>query len=83
MLHKKQISAILFILMATIATTTEAHAYLGPGGGVSAIGALVALISAIVIAILGFFWYPVKRLIRHFKKSSNTSNMSSSNVVEK
>lgn len=38
-------------------------AYVGPGTGLSAIGALLALLAALVIAIIGFFWYPLKRLL--------------------
>ncbi len=38
-------------------------AYVGPGAGLSALGALLALLAAIVVAIFGFFWYPIKRLL--------------------
>ena len=38
-------------------------AYVGPGAGLSAIGSLLALLLAIVVAFVGFFWYPIKRLI--------------------
>ena len=40
-----------------------ASAYVGPGAGLSAIGSLLALLLAIVVAFVGFFWYPIKRLI--------------------
>lgn len=39
-------------------------AYLGPGGALSAIGSLLALIGAVALAVLGFVWYPVKRWLR-------------------
>lgn len=39
-------------------------AYIGPGAGLSAIGAFLALVAAVVVAIFGFVWYPVKRLFR-------------------
>ncbi len=39
-------------------------AYLGPGGAVSAIGAVLAAVAGLLIAILGFLWYPIKRLLR-------------------
>ncbi len=45
-----------------------ATAYIGPGSGLSAIGAFLALITAIIVAILGFLWYPFRRLMRHLKK---------------
>ncbi len=41
-----------------------AHAYIGPGGGISALGALLALVAAVALAFIGFLWYPIKRLLR-------------------
>ena len=40
-----------------------AQAYVGPGAGLSAIGTVLALIGAVLLAILGFLWYPIKRLL--------------------
>ncbi len=48
-----------------------AHAYIGPGAGLSAIGTLVALIGAVLLAIVGFIWYPLKRLLRKNSKTSD------------
>ena len=45
-----------------------AHAYLGPGGAVSGFGALLALIGAVVVAIVGFLWFPIKRMLMKKKK---------------
>lgn len=45
-------------------TPAVASAYVGPGLGLSALGALVALLAAIVFAIVGFVWYPVQRLLQ-------------------
>jgi hypothetical protein len=42
--------------------------YLGPGGAVSSIGALLALIVGLLAAILGFIWYPFRRLLRRGKR---------------
>jgi len=39
-----------------------AHAYIGPGAGITAIGTVIALLGAVLLAIVGFIWYPVKRL---------------------
>lgn len=50
-----------------ISLPQDAHAYIGPGVGMTAIGTLVALIGAIVFAIIGFVWYPIKRLLTMFK----------------
>jgi hypothetical protein len=39
-----------------------AEAYIGPGAGITVIGTVIALIGAILLAIVGFVWYPIKRL---------------------
>ena len=43
---------------------TPCLAYVGPGGALSAIGSFLALVGAILLAVIGFVWYPVKRLMR-------------------
>jgi predicted MFS family arabinose efflux permease len=41
-----------------------AAAYVGPGAGLTAIGAILAVIATLFLAVVGFVWYPVKRLLR-------------------
>lgn len=41
-----------------------AFAYIGPGAGISAIGTALALLAALGLAVVGFVWYPVKRLLK-------------------
>lgn len=48
-----------------------AMAYIGPGSGLSAIGAFLAAVAGIVVALFGFVWYPVKRLLRKRKLKNN------------
>lgn len=45
-----------------------AMAYIGPGAGLSAIGAFLAILAALVVAVFGFLWYPIKRLLRSLKQ---------------
>ena len=40
-----------------------ASAYVGPGAGVTAIGTVLALVAAALLAIVGFVWYPLKRIL--------------------
>jgi hypothetical protein len=49
-------------LLASL-TPTAAQAYTGPGAGLTAIGSLLALVAALLLAIVGFVWYPLKRLV--------------------
>jgi hypothetical protein len=56
-----------------MALSGPAVAYIGPGAGITAIGTAIALIGAIVLAIVGFIWYPVKRLRAKLRGSKNGS----------
>jgi hypothetical protein len=48
----------------------HAMAYVGPGVGLSAVGAFFAVVAGAIVAIFGFIWYPIRRLIRK-KRISN------------
>jgi uncharacterized membrane protein YidH (DUF202 family) len=62
-------------LLTTLATASAialpAAAYVGPGAGLTAIGSILALIGAVALMIVGFIWYPVKRILRR-RKSKKT-----------
>ena len=42
-------------------------AYIGPGAGLGAVGALAALIGAALLILVGFVWYPARRIMRGWK----------------
>lgn len=42
-------------------------AYIGPGAGLGAVGAMLALVGAGILMVIGFVWYPVKRLTQRRK----------------
>jgi hypothetical protein len=54
-----KISAALCTLMLSF----PCFAYVGPGAGLGAIGALIALIAALGYTFWGLLWYPLKHLI--------------------
>ena len=56
------------ITLLTLLSANQAMAYVGPGAGLSAIGSFIALLFAIVVAIFGFIWFPVKRLLSKNKQ---------------
>ena len=66
------ISTVTAILLFAIPFGTEA--YIGPGAGISAIGTVIALVGAILLAIVGFVWYPVKRLLKKRKTASTDTS---------
>ena len=55
--------AVMMLLAVTLVPSTAA-AYVGPGSGVTVIGAALALVGSVILAILGFIWYPLKRLLQ-------------------
>ena len=42
-------------------------AYIGPGAGLGAVGALAGLSGAALLIAVGFVWYPAQRLLRSWK----------------
>jgi hypothetical protein len=56
--------------MCWLIASAPAHAYIGPGAGLGAIGTLIALVGAVLFAIVGFVWYPLKRLLRKKQKKA-------------
>jgi hypothetical protein len=58
------IRLLLAVIFSTILISADAQAYIGPGAGLSAIGSLLALVAAVLLAIVGFIWYPMKRILR-------------------
>lgn len=57
----------LFVVFSA-SMTLPALAYVGPGAGLSAIGTLLAIVFAALLAVVGFVWYPLKRLLGLSKK---------------
>ena len=62
-----KLALVLTVLSSTLPLT--ASAYVGPGAGLTVIGSALALIAGILFAIVGFVWYPIKRLFRKKSKS--------------
>jgi hypothetical protein len=62
---------IIVIILFSIIAPREALSYVGPGAGIGAIGAVIAIFFALILAILAFVWYPIKRLAAKFKKPKN------------
>lgn len=54
-------SRFLFILF-TLWIPVAANAYIGPGIGLSTIGSVLAFIGVVVLFLVGFLWYPIKRV---------------------
>ena len=64
---------IFFTFVIFFLATNNAHAYVGPGIGLGAIGAIIGVIASVFLAIVGFIWYPAKRFFSK-KKKKNSDN---------
>jgi len=58
----------LMVIALLITREAVAHAYIGPGAGISVIGTAVAFVGSVIFAVIGFIWYPLKRLFLALKK---------------
>lgn len=62
----------IMVAVGALGYAGAAAAYMGPGSGLAAIGALLSLIGAGVMAVVGFIWFPIRRLLRGKGKPAPT-----------
>jgi nitric oxide reductase large subunit len=58
---------VVALAFGAMVVASPATAYVGPGAGLTAIGSVLALFGALVLALVGFVWYPMRRLLRRRK----------------
>ena len=68
------ISIAICVLLLVIFVQQPALAYVGPGTGIAALGALLAIIVGVVAALFGFLWYPAKRLLKQRRAASQAES---------
>jgi len=56
---------LLVIFLLTYSSV--ASAYIGPGLGAGAVTVVLGIVSGLLMLIVGIIWYPLKKLIRHFR----------------
>ncbi len=60
----------LIAILLTFGVALPASAYIGPGVGIGTLAIFVAVGVAVVLLLVGFVWYPLKRLLRRSKDKS-------------
>ena len=76
---RKLIIAVCIIFSMPI---SEAHAYVGPGLGLGALGVVLGVFFSIGLAVLAVVWYPLKRVLRNFKIRSEENSALSVKVPD-
>lgn len=65
---------MLSVVLIFILTTSDSFAYVGPGLGLGVIGAIIGIVAAVFLAIVGVFWYPLKRMFKNQKPEKEKEN---------
>lgn len=63
-----------YLFVLTMFIPLRADAYIGPGVGLTAIGTFVALVLIVILALVGFVWYPAKRAWKRRKAQKSIDN---------
>ena len=71
------------VLIVLTLTSISAYAYVGPGLGLGVLGVLLGGVLAVLLAVAGVVWYPVKRLMKKMKASGKRSNDSKPEAADK
>jgi hypothetical protein len=59
---------LLLACLCLISAATPAFAYIGPGAGITMLGALWGVIVAVALAIGAVLFYPIRVIMRRFKR---------------
>jgi hypothetical protein len=68
MRNRRLLCATALLLLTGVIAPAPAFAYVGPGLGAGAVAVTLGVLGSIVTGILGVIYYPIKRMIKKFKK---------------
>lgn len=63
--------SVLALALLTLLMPGSALAYIGPGVGAGAIGAVLGVIGSILVGLFAVIWYPFKRLMKKRRQSKS------------
>ncbi len=58
------------VLLLSLLLSNLSYAYIGPGAGITTIGAAVAFVVVLILLFVGFLWYPIKKIMNKGKDDS-------------
>ena len=56
------------LILALLIISSPASAYIGPGMGGGVIAAVLGVVGAVLLALFGILYYPIKRMLKNRKK---------------
>jgi O-antigen/teichoic acid export membrane protein len=56
------------LIIVLLSICSSASAYIGPGMGGGVFAAVLGVIGAILLALFGILYYPIKRMLKNRKK---------------
>lgn len=71
---QKIVPLFLLSLALVLAGAQPGLAYVGPGLGLGAIGAIAGVVLSVLLAIFAVVWYPIKRMLGIGKKTKPLAN---------
>lgn len=66
--------AAALLLLTTALTAAPAQAYVGPGSSLGAIGVFLGLVATVLLTLISFVWYPIKRMVRRARHKDATTD---------
>ena len=59
---------IINLIIILLSISSPAVAYIGPGMGGGVIAAVLGVVGAVLLALFGILYYPIKRMLKNRKK---------------
>jgi hypothetical protein len=56
------------LLAVSLLYSSSAEAYIGPGLGAGVVATVIGIVGAVLLAIAGIVYYPIKRLLKNRRK---------------
>ena len=75
-MNRRWLRACGVLALLSAAAPEPAMAYVGPGTGLAIIGAALAVVGSVLLGVVGFVWYPMKRLSRRFSRKTGSTGSS-------
>ena len=58
----------IILIIALLSISSPAFAYIGPGMGGGVIAGVLGVIGAVLLALFGILYYPIKRILKNRMK---------------